>query len=250
MCVLTYIPLGSSDFLITNNRDEATARPKALPPQRHRIGQQVVFFPKDAQAQGTWVATSMCITLVLLNGAFENHTPSPPYKHSRGQVILDFFELKNTIKCTDRLSNLAKEFAESYSFEGLEPFTLVVITNDERRVVTEIRWDSQKVHLTNLDNTKAHIWSSATLYNAQIRQNREQWFAQWLGQNQHQADIETYALEFHKTGGDGDPENDLNMNRQGVLKTHCITQIMKKDHDFVMVFEDLISGQAFRYRII
>ena len=93
MCVLTFLPTINSGYILTNNRDEALARPKAIPPKKYNINGKQIYFPKDAQAGGTWIATSDDLTVCLLNGASENHIHNPPYRQSRGQLILDFSSL-------------------------------------------------------------------------------------------------------------------------------------------------------------
>ena len=50
MCVLTFLPIANSGYILTNNRDEATARPKAIPPKKYNINGKQIYFPKDAQA--------------------------------------------------------------------------------------------------------------------------------------------------------------------------------------------------------
>jgi uncharacterized protein with NRDE domain len=94
MCVLTFVPKGEQNFILTNNRDEATARPKAIPPQAYQIGNTDVFMPKDALAGGTWIATSDNFTLCLLNGAFENHKHQPPYDKVEEPLFLPFSKNK------------------------------------------------------------------------------------------------------------------------------------------------------------
>jgi uncharacterized protein with NRDE domain len=188
MCVLTFVPKGEQNFILTNNRDEATARPKAIPPQAYQIGNTDVFMPKDALAGGTWIATSDNFTLCLLNGAFENHKHQPPYRQSRGTIIPAFFEKQNL-----------NAFLEDFLFEGIENFTLIVIEHQSKLVLTEIRWDGERLFVGEKDAQMSHIWSSATLYNAQIRHEREQWFEQLL--HQYPAGISAdVLLDFHQNG--------------------------------------------------
>src|SRR5688500_18696780 len=90
MCTLTYIPL-KDGFLFTSNRDERRLRAPALPPEVYRVHGKDILFPKDGEAGGSWVASSDSLQLCLLNGAFERHIPNPPYRLSRGIVLLDAF---------------------------------------------------------------------------------------------------------------------------------------------------------------
>ena len=228
MCVLTFLPKEFNNFILTNNRDESGTRPKALLPEVYLINSQWVTLPKDARAGGTWIATSADFTLCLLNGAYVNHVHKPPYRQSRGKVILDFFESCNLQK-----------FTKNYQFEGIEPFTLIVLDTRKNLIMSEIRWDSEVVFLEEKNAAQAHIWSSATLYSPQVIAQREVWFAEWLSQYPEQNYTSAQALDFHKNAGNGDAENDLKMNRNGELFTQCITQINRVEGKSLMVFEDL-----------
>jgi hypothetical protein len=237
MCVLTYIPTSRNSYFLTNNRDEATVRTKALPPKRYRLNNTQVFFPKDPQSGGTWIATSDNFTICLLNGAFEKHTPQPPYRQSRGQIIVDFFQYKNIV-----------DFTESYNFSGIENFTLVIIENTNSMNICELRWNGANLSEKNIDANQSHIWSSSTLYPPEVVSNREQWFEDFLKKNPTLTQEE--ILDFHKNGGNGDPENDLNMNRNDELKTQCIMQIVRHNQHHSFSFHDLLSNQELRYQVL
>lgn len=237
MCVLTYIPTSKNSYFLTNNRDEATVRTKAMPPKRYWLNNTQVFFPKDPQSGGTWIATSDNFTICLLNGASEKHTPQPPYRQSRGRIIIDFFQYKNTL-----------EFVGNYDFSGIENFTLIIIENSNSLNISELRWNGVILSEKNIDATQAHIWSSSTLYSPEVVQNREQWFDDFLRKNPSLTQEE--ILDFHKNGGNGDPENDLNMNRNDELKTQCIMQIVQQNHHRSFSFHDLLSNQELRYQIL
>ncbi|GBL36066.1 hypothetical protein EMGBS15_16610 [Filimonas sp.] len=94
MCTVTYLPVSSSSFILTHNRDEHHTRAIALLPEKKTMQDIEIIFPTDQQGGGTWIATSKEFTLCLLNGGFEKHIPSPPYRHSRGLVILDFLSIR------------------------------------------------------------------------------------------------------------------------------------------------------------
>ncbi len=237
MCVLTYLPLANGGFVLTHNRDESTARAKAISPRQYWHNGQSVVYPKDPQAGGTWIASSVHFTLCLLNGAFEKHESNLPYRQSRGWIILDFFKYSS-------ISN----FIENYQFTGIEPFTLIITTN-AIRTLTVVRWNGQEVFVSSKDDSKPYIWSSATLYSATIRHNREMWFENWVEQNLH-FEAEK-ILKFHHTGGNGDVENDLKMNRNGELLTQCIVQIKHKNsliHE--IIYQDLLTNNEQIYRIL
>lgn len=237
MCVLTYLP-NKNGFFFTNNRDETLARPKAVPPKKYIIAGKEVYFPKDALAGGTWLATSESFTLCLLNGAFEKHLPNPPYRQSRGQIIVDFFQYCNV-----------DTFLEEYNFEGIENFTLIIVQNIQEAIsLCEIRWDGNILHHSVKDATIPHIWSSATLYSDEIRQQREQWFTTF--QEQFPSCSSDDLLDFHLNGGTGDHYNDMRVNRNNELVTQCVFQVVKQKGYLSFSFHDLLAEQALRYRVL
>lgn len=237
MCVLTYLPLSEGGFILTHNRDEHVARQRALEPRQYSHGGVAVVYPKDPKGGGTWIASSERFSLCLLNGAFENHTPSPPYRQSRGLVILDFFDYQDF-----------GLFVEEYRFEGIEPFTLVV-ADAARQQLWELRWDAERLHHSPKDYTSAHIWSSATLYTPEVRRAREAWFAEWLRQSAHYSPAG--ILDFHLHGGTGDTHNDMRMNRSGQLLTQSVTQIHRPDtQTYRLMYQDLLLEQERHYCVL
>ena len=237
MCVLTFLPTANLGYILTNNRDEALARPKAIPPKKYNINGKQIYFPKDAKAGGTWIATSNDFTVCLLNGALENHTHQPPYRQSRGQVILDFFKF-------DTVDN----FISNYSFENIENFTLVIIHHKSHLQLCEFRWDGSTLSYASKNPQEAHIWSSSTLYSQEIRTEREQWFTDFREQNPNFT--REQVVDFHLHGGTGDSRNDMQMNREDKLVTQCIFQVVKQNQYLSFSFHDLLSEQELLYRVL
>jgi hypothetical protein len=237
MCTVTFLPLEHEGFILTSNRDERPDRKKALPPQLYQVFDSQVVFPKDAQANGTWIAaTENGFTLCLLNGAFETHTHKPPYRLSRGLMLLDFFKFKNV-----------QRFVKEYDFTGIEPFTLLIINETSKLSLTEIRWDeAEKLTVTEKDTNQPHIWSSATLYPLPIRQQRENWFAEWL-LHKEKYEVED-ILHFHHFGGTGNKNNDILMDR-GVIETVSITAIRHYEQKKEITYEDLLSFEIFSFEL-
>jgi len=238
MCTVTFLPQGKRGFILTSNRDEKLTRPLAEPPRRYCLDTGVVVFPKDPQANGTWIAMgSKNLSLCLLNGAFTSHVSRPPYRRSRGLVLLDFFAYES-----------ATAFISEYDFKGIEPFTLLVLQTTDNFSLVEIRWDGTTIHLLPKDATKAHIWSSATLYTAPVRLLREQWFARFLVTISQQPEID--ILNFHRFTGGDDSRNALCMNRDNELQTVSITSIRANDRgEQVMTYQDLVRETKQSYRI-
>lgn len=230
MCTVSFLPLGGNDFILTSNRDEKESRKIAVPPQNHLINHIHVVYPTDPQANGTWIAAAENgFVLCLLNGAFVYHKSKPPYRKSRGLVLLDFFKFNNV-----------NQFLVNYDFKGIEPFTLIVVESRSGLKIYELRWDGKHMHLAYKDQNLPHIWSSVTLYAPEIIAEREQWFKEW--QRTHTAGYEPEDIRrFHLTGGKGDRENDLLMKRAGVF-TVSITQIVRKNQEFLMHYTDCLKS--------
>ena len=223
MCVLTYLPT-QSGYFVTSNRDEATARPAAISPKSYEVNGKTLYFPKDPQGGGTWIATDGSTTACLLNGAYKNHVRKLPYRQSRGLVVTDFFGY-------DSVEN----FYGNYLFDGIEPFTLVIFSHD-KSAIKEIRWTGEKADLNLFDASVPRIWSSATLYSDEIIAERHGWFTGFLKAKEVTAE---HILHFHHFGGKGDEYNDIKMNRAGVLKTVAITQFEVSENKFSIRYEDL-----------
>jgi hypothetical protein len=234
MCTVTYIPT-ETGFLLTSNRDEKISRP-SLPPMKYRIYDQTVFFPKEKISQGTWIATSENLfTLCLLNGAFHGHISQPPYRKSRGLVLLDFFAYNNPIS-----------YAREYDFHEIEPFTLIIISCKGDRTLHVLRWDGHEVHLENQNVNKPHIWSSSTLYTEEVRIERQDWFQQFLKESPYTTLDD--ALFFHHFGGNGNAGDSIVMQREKI-QTISITSIEAATSSKRIIHEDLLEKKLLRCRV-
>lgn len=237
MCTVTFLPISKTDFVLTSNRDEQTLRMPAMQPLLYQVHQSLVVFPKDRQAEGTWIATSgIPFTLCLLNGAFHKHERKIKYSKSRGLVLLDFFKY-----------NDVNNFLSEYDFNDIEPFTLLLLDTSVDLKLTEARWDGLMMHRKEVDTNKPHIWSSATLYSSETIKEREQWFIDFLAE--HRDYSAAGILDFHHFGGRGDQENSLLMNRQNKVRTVSITSIRKEEQTTYMTYKDVISEKVYSRRI-
>lgn len=237
MCTVSYIPT-EDGFLLTSNRDENPERPRSIPPQKFEHKNQALFYPKDALAGGTWIVTSeKDYTLCLLNGAFEKHKHEPPYKKSRGLVVLEFYNY-----------DTKNDFVKDYDFRGIEPFTLLIIRFNGDKELTELRWNGETLFVNDKDVTKAHIWSSSTLYETSIIKKREILFAEFLNENTlvNQEQI----IGFHSEKDETDPYNSFMMNRSKNMRTVSTTSIFRTQEYIKMVYHDIISEKTYRYRIM
>jgi len=211
MCTLTYVPT-KNEIIITSNRDEHDSRGDTKFPVVKQINDLNVVFPQDPKAGGTWLAhASNQIVAVLLNGAFIKHQHRPPYRKSRGLVLLDLFNYESI-----------QEFNLHYDLNNIEPFTIVYFKNETVSQVLELRWDGEQKHLTELSAEIPHIWSSATLYSPEIILERRHWFSEMLAlKNTTPAHLQ----HFHEFGGKSNSMNNFKMDRGNGLRTISISQI-------------------------
>jgi hypothetical protein len=221
MCTVTFIPTSKGIYL-TSNRDENKQRLEALPPAQH----DRLIYPKDLQASGSWIGMKENgDAAVLLNGAFVKHERQPAYRKSRGLVFLDIFERDNP-----------RESFSAIDLENIEPFTLVLYCNKQ---LWEYRWDGHSKHALLLDASKPHIWSSATLYDDETRQQRKRWFLEWFSSTSP-IDI-SKVMGFHERAGQGDLYNGLVINRDKI-RTVSITAVSWIKGKPVMNYYDLQTG--------
>lgn len=228
MCTVSFVPVREK-FIITSNRDEKTSRKNAVRPQLSIYNGQKLFYPKDGDAGGTWIVMKENgDTAVLLNGAFLCHTAEPPYRMSRGIVLLEIFS-------TERPSITFTKI----DLGDIEPFTLILLENN---CLYEFRWDGTEKYYRQLSINRSHIWSSTTLYDGFVVKKREQWFASFL--NNHPTPTQQDIINFHRFTGDGDKENDLLMTRDGLYSTVSITSILLTKDRASMKYLDIKKGNA------
>ena len=223
MCTLTFIPTANDGFILTSNRDEAPGRNTLLPKIYEKENTNLLF-PKDELAGGTWIGLSGKKRLIcLLNGGFTAHERKDAYRMSRGVIVTDL------LTADDAVSEI-----EKYNFEGIEPFTLIMVDWSTHLRVFELVWDETQTHFTEKP-LAPQIWSSSLLYTQEMKKKREKWFSTFLFENikPTAADL----LQFHKTAGEGNPETDVVMDR-GFVKTKSITQVVK-NKTVEMRYEDL-----------
>jgi hypothetical protein len=227
MCTVTYIP-SKDGFFLTSNRDESRHRSAALTPGIYPGGPHKLIYPKDADGGGSWIVLKdNGNAAVLLNGAFLKHLRIPPYRSSRGMVLLEIMQTN------DPLEELAQ-----MDLSGIEPFTLVLYVQGN---LWDCRWDGHQKHILSLDKTNPHIWSSATLYDERVAKQRKGWFDKWLKHREGIAPGD--IVRFHHSAGNGDIRNDLVMNRNNELYTVSVTSIVVGREGSHMLYNDLTTGQ-------
>ena len=226
MCTVTYLPLGNNDFILTSNRDEQTTR-KTIAPKKYTEDGIALTYPKDELAGGTWIGLSDKNRLVcLLNGGFEIHEREAAYKMSRGIIV------KAILKSDDFVG-----YINTFDFNGIEPFTIVLADWNAKLATYELVWDGKEKHFTKL-NQEPRIWSSSTLYTSDDKQLRKEWFADWL--EQQTQFTQEGILKFHHNSEFGTVENSVKMKRSYV-ETVSVTSVKKSDLEVDMNYESLVS---------
>ncbi|TNJ44647.1 NRDE family protein [Tamlana fucoidanivorans] len=228
MCTLTVIPKGNKDFIITQNRDESPDR-KSLLPNIYIGANTKMLFPKDVLSGGTWIGVSEKKRVVcMLNGAFQNHKRKPNYRKSRGMVTYEFMVSNDVLKMID-----------DYNFDGIEPFTMVVVDWNDGLKLLELVWDEKNSQVSELP-LEPRMWSSSTLYTDAMKAERQQWFNTFKAQ--HSLNAKT-LLHFHKTAGETNDDYGVIMNR-GFVKTTSITQVEKVANKIQMSYEYLGTNKV------
>lgn len=228
MCTVSFVRVNDA-VIITSNRDEHIQRENAAAPGFHQLQNKKIIFPKDTRAGGTWFAAAdNGVVAVLLNGAFKKHIAQPPYRKSRGLILLEIIEADEPLS-----------FFKNLDLDNIEPFTIVL---HQPGLLHELRWDGNDKHEKALDISGNYIWSSATLYSDEIIEHRENLFDRFI----HSATGITAATvhDFHATNN-GDAENGFVISRQTGMKTFSITQAVLQNHAVDFLHADLLQEKHY-----
>lgn len=235
MCTVTYIPSNDNAFAITHNRDESITRLIASPPVRKIIGGVQHFYPVDMNSMGTWFGVSETGRVAsLLNGGSKKHVHSPPYKHSRGSIIPDYFSYPAFL-----------EFYRSYDFNGLEPFTLLIFEAGE---IFELIVDEDRIEYRKINPDTPFIYSSSTLYPLESRLARRNRFQEWMkiGKETDQKSI----LEFHHDHIFEKETHKSKMIGGHILRTVSITSLLSTGSNLKLDYLDLLNDMQFSHSLI
>jgi len=160
--------------------------------------------------------------------------PDPPYRKSRGQIVLEALEVNST-----------DQVLEMDDFDGIEPFSMLIIDWMDEIKLFELRWDGVKRHLNTLKN-EAFIWSSSTLYTPAMKVKRESAFDKW---KQRFSEVKCSALmDFHNEACLDTPESAIKMERK-YFCTVSISILEKKGAAFEWHYEDVLREASHRSNI-
>ncbi len=228
MCTVSFVRANDS-IIITSNRDENIRRENAVKPALYESSDKRIIFPKDPKAGGTWfAATDTGVVCVLLNGAFEKHMPAPPYRKSRGLVLLEIIENEDPLSCFRKMD-----------LENIEPFTLILYVPG---LLCELRWNGNNKFEKQPDISANHIWSSATLYSEEVIARRQQLFDQFQLTEEPVTAMRVQA--FHGNNN-GDTENGFIISRATGLTTFSITQAVIKHNEIQFLYNDLLEEKQY-----
>jgi uncharacterized protein with NRDE domain len=228
MCTVSFVSANGKK-IVTSNRDEHLQRETASAPEFVQLDNTKIIFPKDAKAGGTWfVASDRGVVAVLLNGAFVKHIAKPPYRKSRGLVLLEIIALEDPVS-----------FFNKDNLEGIEPFTVILYQPGQ---LYELRWDGNKTHQRLLDITGNYIWSSATLYTDEVIEQRRNLFDSFIERKESPSAASVF--DFHNNNHD-DEENGFIINRKTGMKTFSITQAIAEPEQIHFLHTDLLQHQNF-----
>lgn len=229
MCTLSYFPT-KQGVIVTSNRDESPTRPIAEVPMVYNESGINICYPKDPVGGGSWFICRQNGNMAcLLNGAFEKHNHRPPYRLSRGII------LKQTI-----LDKKPDIFLANLELDNIEPFNLVFYNPTASINLFEMRWDGRRKHFRTYDAKIPAIWASASLYTPENISKRQEWFGQFLEKGNIDADT---LKDFHRFGGEGNINNDLVMDRSGLVQTVSITQFTSVEGKIFAYYQDLLNAK-------
>jgi hypothetical protein len=224
MCTVAFLP-NNGNFCFASLRDESPKRQLALSPTIYNTGNVSFLAPIDPQAGGTWVGiNAFGNVIILLNGGFNNHTRQKQYKKSRGLIV------------TELLASAMPVFNwELIDFSNIEAFTLIVFNDGN---LFQLVWDGHEKHKIWLSITEPHIWSSATLYNAQAKKTRESHFKNWMAITP-KISYES-VLDFLKSIDD--TTNGFIINRSSTMRTLSYTFLEVSKNDVANItYLDLVT---------
>jgi uncharacterized protein with NRDE domain len=228
MCTVSFVRVNDS-VIITSNRDENRQRENAAAPAFHILPGKKIIFPKDARAGGTWFAASdNGIITVLLNGAFKKHITQPPYRKSRGLILLEIIEAAKPLS-----------FFNVLNLDNIEPFTIVLYQPGQ---LHELRWDGTEKFVKQLDIAGNYIWSSSTLYTDEIIEQRQNLFQQFI---RTPTGVTAAGIHHFHNSNNGDVENGFIINRETGMKTFSITQAVVKNTVVNFMHNDLLQQKQY-----
>jgi len=220
MCTVIFFPGETKLFL--SNRDESPLRARAKLPEIYERNSIGYCCPIDPSGGGTWVGVNnRKEVIILLNGGFTKHKHQPPYAKSRGLIVTELLSAEMPVISWNLMA-----------MTNIEPYTLIVYAD---AMLFELVWDGENKHRITHDTNAAHIWSSSTLYSAEVKAQRTALFKAWLAS--HPEHSKEALHTFVHTSSDA--ENGFIMNRAELVKTLSTSIIELEDRRAIFNFESI-----------
>lgn len=231
MCTVLFIPNGENPNFVSL-RDESPQRMHAIEPKVYKNNGVNYLAPMDPLAGGTWIGVNEHKQIIiLLNGGFENHTRKTSYRKSRGLIVNEL--LTSILPIIDwELSDLT----------DIEPFSLIVWSYNN---LFQLVWDGLLKHKKRHDISKAHIWSSSTLYDTEAKENRSSKFQNWIVMNPPINKLS--VLNFFK--GYEDYTNGFLIRRSNTMQTLSYSFLTIEDAGIKYDYYDLLKFKHYESKL-
>ena len=234
MCTVSMVPV-KAGYVFTFNRDEQPLRQTPHYKVHEDLGYKNIYFAMDSKAGGTWFgADNRGNIAMLFNGAFDKHQKQETYTKSRGIILLELL----------RSPAMFEDFQHK-SLYHTEPFSVILL---EDKKLYRLSWDGITKHIQLLDSNTPHIFSSATLYENEIQQQRKTWLDNFLNKQLQVTDETVY--HFHASHNITDRENGLCIAREGSCSTLSISQAIWQEDHIRIRHKDLVTGQLYQQDIL
>ena len=225
MCSLSYFAK-SNKIIITSNRDEHIDRASAISPQHLIFNGISCYCPIDPASNGTWFSVREDgLVLVLLNGADTAHKPNPPYRISRGLILVELLGKKNP-----------EIYWEDINLDGIEPFTIVLYKNSK---LIQCIWNGNLKSSYELNATSPKLWCSSTLYSDIQYSSRLESFHTLIN-NKGKEINDDDILQLHKNP-DSSSKPGFLLNRNDTMLTKNIIQCVITNNNFSLKHLDVIN---------
>jgi uncharacterized protein with NRDE domain len=224
MCTLSIVRT-ESRLIITSNRDDAPHR-AANDIVHSSYGHKDIYYPSDQKAEGTWFCCdSLGDFVILLNGADKKHEKEKHHTLSRGFIPIALLSHSDEIKT-------AFDQLELYH---TQPFTLISMHSGK---LCQCSWDGASKEYQDMDDrTQTHLFSSATLFDSNIRKKKKSDFQIFIEEEK----TLTADLLWHLfTKYSQDKENGYRIDRSIGVKTLSTTQLIISEKEKTLRFKSHI----------
>ena len=134
---------------------------------------------------------------------------------------------------------------QNFDLTNVENCTILIYYNHQLHTC---RWNGEQLFVEALSINQAHIFSSVTLYNNSMIEERENWFSHWLHNNLEPTQQDCIA--FHENGGKGNKHYGLQMNRENGMLTVSVTSVQIKNNYAILFYKDCVANTSTTQQMI